>query len=68
MYNLLSRSFVILGGLLLAPMPANAAPIVFSGAGTNAASIQGVVDSYRAALRLKSPRDRLGWRRAANDD
>jgi len=59
MYNLLSRSLVILGGLLAAPMPANAAPIVFSGAGTNAASIQGVVDSYRATL--ESNRREIDW-------
>lgn len=59
MYNLLSRSLVILGGLLAAPMSANAAPIVFSGTGTNAAGIQGVVDSYRAAL--GSNRREIDW-------
>jgi len=35
---------------LVLPMSAGATPIVFEGAGDDAASIQGTVDAFRAAL------------------
>lgn len=41
---------VILGGLLILPISADAVPLIFSGSGANAAAIQGVVDNFRVAL------------------
>jgi len=40
----------VLAGLLLMPSQAGAVPIVFSGSGADAASIQGTVDAFRTAL------------------
>jgi hypothetical protein len=51
MHILLSRWFIIiLWGFLSVPMSVSAVPITFSSAGANAASIQGSVDAFRAAL------------------
>ncbi len=41
---------LILGGFLILPMPADAAPVLFSDSGANAAAIQDGVDAFRAAL------------------
>lgn len=41
---------VLLGGLLIPPLPAGATPIIFSSAGQGASAIQSTVDVFRTAL------------------
>ena len=46
----LSRFIAIQAGFLFLPTYAIAAPVVFSGSGSDAASIQGTVDGFRTVL------------------